>query len=378
MLEPQKAEDAPTTMIVGTAARPSPASTPDSPRASDQDISVGSRRAALGRAVSFRNVGAIYIMIALLVLFSVWIPQNFLTAGVWKTLIDDQALTAMVALGAMIPLAAGVFDLAIGTEVGFAGILAAWLLVNHHVPTIPAVLLTLLAGAVVGAGSGLLIVKARIDSFIATLGMSSVLAALTAWLSNSQQILNLPSAFQAIGNDQLLGLTYPVWITLIVAIIIWYVLERTSVGRRIYATGGNSDAARLAGVRTLRVVVFSLVACGMITAAAGLLESAQLGTGDPTVGPSFLLPAIAAVFLGSTQFRGGRVNVWGTVLAVYTLAVGVKGLQLAGAPIWIPDLFNGVALLLAVGLARYEANSGRTGAIRRALRMKSKPVVSSA
>jgi ribose transport system permease protein len=78
-----------------------------------------------------------------------------------------------------------------------------------------------------------------------------------------------------------------------------------------------------------------------------------LSTGDPTVGPGYLLPVIAAVFLGSTQFRGGRFNIWGTVVAAYVLAVGVKGLQLAGLPIWIPDLFNGAALLLAVGLAAW-------------------------
>ncbi|MET0430564.1 MAG: hypothetical protein ABW026_18950, partial [Microvirga sp.] len=106
-----------------------------------------------------------------------------------------------------------------------------------------------------------------------------------------------------------------------------------------------------------------------IAAFAGILESANLGNGDPTVGPSYLLPAFSAAFLGSTQFRGGRFNVWGTIVAVYVLATGVKGLQLAGAPIWIPDLFNGAALLLAVGLANFESTASRAGAIRRVLRI---------
>src|ERR1700712_6085208 len=87
--------------------------------------------------------------------------------------------------------------------------------------------------------------------------------------------------------------------------------------------------------------------------------SASLGTGDPTPGPASLLPAFSAVFLGSTQFRGGRFNVWGTVVAVFVLATGVKGLQLAGAPVWIPELFNGAALLIAVGLANYERSGAR-------------------
>ena len=117
--------------------------------------------------------------------------------------------------------------------------------------------------------------------------------------------------------------------------------------------GGSSEAAALAGVRISRVILAALVTSGVVAGLAGVLLTSQLSTGDPTVGPGYLLPVIAAVFLGSTQFRGGRFNIWGTVVAAYVLAVGVKGLQLAGLPIWIPDLFNGAALLLAVGLAAW-------------------------
>jgi len=156
---------------------------------------------------------------------------------------------------------------------------------------------------------------------------------------------------------------------LVIAAIVWYVLERTPVGRRVYATGGNIEAARLAGVRVNLVIVGALVACGAIAACAGMLVSANLGTGDPTIGPAYMLPAFSAAFLGSTQFRSGRFNVWGTIVAVYVLATGVKGLQLAGAPIWIPDLFNGAALLLAVGMAKYQRASHRAGALRRMFRL---------
>jgi ribose transport system permease protein len=121
------------------------------------------------------------------------------------------------------------------------------------------------------------------------------------------------------------------------------------------------------------VIIACLVTCGAIAALAGVLISSRLGTGDPTIGPAYLLPAFSAAFLGSTQFRGGRFDVWGTVVAVYVLATGVKGLQLAGAPIWIPDLFNGVALLVAVGLAKYQRAAYRAGAVRRLLRMGRRP-----
>jgi ribose transport system permease protein len=323
----------------------------------------------LRAALSFRNVSAIWIFVAMFVVFSLWVPETFLRWDTWRALLDSQSLNALVAIGLVLPLAAGAFNLAIGAEVGFASILVAWLLARQGVATAPAILLTLVAGALVGTASALLIVRARIDSFIATLGISSVLLALTAWVSGSQQILNLSPGFQKLGTERLLGLTLPIWIMLGVGLAVWYLLERTPLGRRIYATGGNSEAARLAGVRTGAIVVLALALCGAIAALAGTLQSARLATGDPTVGPGFLLPAFAAVFLGSTQFRGGRYNVWGTVVAVVVLATGVKGLQLAGAPVWIPDLFNGVALLLAVGMAKHRRTARRAGAIARALRL---------
>jgi ribose transport system permease protein len=325
--------------------------------------------ARLTRALSPTRISAIYFFVLMFIIFSLWVPSTFLTSSTWHSLLNDQAIVGLVAVGFSIPLAAGAFDLAVGSEVGFGGVLIAWLLVNRSVPVLPAVALTLLAGAVLGLASGLLVARARIDSFIATLAMSSILLALDSWISGGEQILNVPNSVQNFATDTWLGIAYPVWILLAVVLVVWYVLEWTAVGRRVYATGGNLEAARLAGVRTSLIIVGSLVACGVITASAGILNTARLGVGDPTVGPDYLLPALAGVFLGSTQFRGGRVNVWGSVVAIYVLATGTTGLQLAGAPVWIPDLFNGVALLLAVGVAKYQGTpNGRMAAFRHILR----------
>ncbi|HEY2716853.1 MAG TPA: ABC transporter permease [Solirubrobacterales bacterium] len=328
-----------------------------------------SRGRAAWRALSFTNISAIYLFVAIFIVFSLWIPDQFLDGDVWRTLLDANAVSALVAVAVVVPLAAGAFDLAIGAEVGLGAILVSWLLSKHGVPIVPAIALTVLAGCTIGLLNGLLIVRAKIDSFIATMAMTSILYALIAWVSNSQQILGLATSFQDIARTEIFGITLPVYIMLVVAIAVWYVLERTPVGRRVYATGGNVEAARLAGVRTSLVIVVSLVVCGALTGAAGVLTSARIGNGDPTIGPEFLLPAFAAAFLGSTQFRRGRFNVWGAVVAVYVLATGIKGLQLAGAPIWIPDLFNGVALLLAVGLANYESMGAQVRAIKRRLRL---------
>ena len=316
-------------------------------------------RARVLEALSPRRIGAVYIFAALFLLFSLWVPSTFLQWGTWKSLFATQSITALCAVALTIPLAAGTFNLAVGTQVGIGSILSAWLLTHAHVSIPITVVLTLIGGAVIGWVTGALIVRANIDSFIATLGLSSVLTALTSWICSDQSILNLGSTYQELANNQLLGLTYPVWFMLAVTLVSWYVLQRTRAGRRVYATGGNPEAARLAGVRTGITIVLSLVACGVILAAAGVLVSSNLGTGDPTVGPAYLLPAFAAAFLGSTQFLPGRYNVWGSVFAVYLLGMGVTGLQLGGAPTWIPDLFNGMALLLAVGVAKRQDTLGR-------------------
>ncbi len=347
-----------------TAARPRArvAGKPDRERAS-----IASR---VRRALALRNASALYLFAVLFVVFALWEPSTFLTLQTWQVLLDNQAIVGLVALGLIVSLSAGVIDLAVGSEAGFGGIVVAWLLARHGVPIPLAIVLSLVAGALVGVVIALLIVRARILSLIVTLGVSSVLIAVINGISGSQQILDLGSSFQAIATDELFGLAYPVYVLLGVALIVWYFLERTALGRRIRATGGNVEAARLAGVKTSRIILVSTITCGVVTALAGVLASSQLATGDPTISQSYLLPAFAAAFLGSTQFYGGRFNVAGTLIAVIVLAVGVKGLQLAGAPIWLPDLFNGIALLAAVGFAQYQkAPSARTAAIRRTLRL---------
>jgi ribose transport system permease protein len=312
------------------------------------------------RFLSFRNISAIYIWIAMVILFSVLAPETFPTVDTIRIVLTDQAVTAVLAVGLVVPLAAGAFDLSIGSQLGLGAILVAWFLRNQELGVVPAIVASLAIGACVGLANGLLITKARISSFITTLGMSSVLLAVISWISKDAQILNLGSAFQQVANRQILSIPLSVYIMIVLAVCVWWVLDNTYMGRAVYATGGNADAARLAGIRTHAVVVMSLVSCSVLAAVAGILLSSSLATGDPTVGPAYMLPAFAAAFLGSTQFRNGRFNVLGTVVAVYVLATGVKGLQLIGAPVWIPELFNGVALLIAVAVTRRQGSSKRS------------------
>jgi ribose transport system permease protein len=138
---------------------------------------------------------------------------------------------------------------------------------------------------------------------------------------------------------------------LIIALILWYVLEHRQTGRYMYAMGSNSEAARLAGVRVSRLASLALVCSALLATIAGLMFVTRIGSGSVDAGTPYLLPAFAAAFLGATQFKDGRVNVLGTLVAVYALATGVQGIQLMGAPFWAQGAFNGAALIVAVALA---------------------------
>jgi ribose transport system permease protein len=304
--------------------------------------------------LSFRNVSALYLLIALFVLYSFWVGDTFLTSTTLKSLLVEQSVTAMAAIALVIPLAAGAIDLSIAMVLGTGSVVVAWLMGDHGWAMVPAIVATLAVGLAIGAINALSVVRFRINSLIATLAMFSILTALGNALTNGDQLIGLTPAFQDLASTEIAGIGMPVFYLLIVALIVWYVLEHTPVGRRVYATGGNTEAARLAGVKTGRIVAGAFVAAAIVATLAGMLATARAGSATSTSGVGYLLPVFAGAFLGATQFRGGQFNVWGTVLAVYVLAVGVKGLELAGAPYWLPDLFNGVALLIAVGLANVQ------------------------
>jgi len=328
---------------------------------------VSTSRSDILRALSFRNISAVYIFIVIFAVFAIWIPDRFLQPGVWRSLLDAEALTGLAAIAALIPLVAGSLNLAVGAQVGFSAIVSAWFLSKAGLPIAIQLPAVILAGALIGLVTALVITRLRVEPIIATLGMSSILLAGMAWVSGSQQILDLGPDYGKLATTQWGGVTVPVYVLFAVALVTWYVLERTPAGRRMYAVGFNPEAARLAGVGVEGIRVWSLVAGGAIAALAGALLTSRINAGDPTVGPSFLLPALTAVFLGSTQFKGGRFNVWGTVVAMYVLAVGIKGLQLAGSPRWVNDLFYGLALLLAVALSQWESTARRGSAVGRVL-----------
>lgn len=307
------------------------------------------RRINLG----FDKYSGLYVWALLVIIFSLWIPDLFLNLDNFKTILSFQAISTIVALGLIIPVAAGAFDLTIAATLTVSAVFTAWALLNHKGVVFAAVG-ALLIGAVIGLANALVVVKFKVDSFIGTLGMSSILAAVAYMISGGGQLV-LPEAgyypFLDFARQQWFGISASVYYAGALAIVIWWVLEYTPGGRYLYAVGGNPVAARLAGVKVGRIVTLSFVSSAVVCSFAGIVYLSQNANGAPDSGVNYLLPAFSAVFLGATQIRPGRVNVLGTIIAILLLATGVTGLQLAGAPTYVTQLFNGVALIVAMALA---------------------------
>jgi ribose transport system permease protein len=261
-------------------------------------------------------------------------------------------------LALVVPLSARVFDLSVGNAMGLCNVVIAWLLVEQGVSVVPAILLTVLAGVVIGLVNGVIVIGGKIDSFIATLATGSLMAAATTLVSDDQSIFGeqLTGDFGKIATTDVGGIALPVFLMLFVAVGLWYLLDYTTTGRRIYATGFNQEGARLTGIRTSRLRFCSLVVSGTVAGVGAVLLTSQVSSGSPDIGPPYLLDAFAAAFLGATQF-GGRFNAWGTVIAVLLLGTGKTGLVLVGAPVWAASMFAGLVLLFALGLTNLEKTS---------------------
>ncbi|MEJ5913688.1 ABC transporter permease [Pseudokineococcus sp. 1T1Z-3] len=299
------------------------------------------------------------LTVLLFAVFALALPSTFPTATNMRAILTNQSIPALLALGAMIPIVTGRFDLSIGYGIGLAHVVAMWLLVNTDLSWPVVLLLVVASGVVIGLANGLLVEAAQIDSFIATLGTGSVLYALTGWITGGGRIVpgteGLPAAFTDLTNSTFLLLPVTFWYVVVLGVLLWVALEHLPIGRYLYVVGANPRAAALVGIRSSRTIVLAFVGSAVVTALAGVLLAAQQQIGDPSAGQSYLLPAFVGALLGSTTIKPGRANAVGTLVAVAVLAVGLSGLQQLGAAFWTTPLFNGLTLLAAVGLAGYAA-----------------------
>lgn len=292
--------------------------------------------------------------VGLIVIFGFLRPETFLSGANFSSILASQAILVVVALGLIIPLTAGDYDLSVGSVVLLSAMLIAILNATMDVPILLAIAVALGAGLIVGAINGALVVLVGIDSLIVTLGMGTFVTGFVQLISGSDTVAGISrDLVKMVIVNRFLGIPLGFYYAMIMAAIVWYMFSYTPVGRRLLVVGRGREVARLSGIRVGRVRWGSLMASAGIAAFAGILYAGTSGAASPTSGLELLLPAFAAAFLGATAINPGRFNAWGTVVAVYFLVTGITGLQLLGAQSYIQNLFYGAALILAVALSQF-------------------------
>lgn len=307
--------------------------------------------------ILFRRYGTLVALILIVAAFALVSPGAFGTLANLVNITQQMSLLAIVAIGATLVMVVGEFDLSVSAVVSFAGIAAVSLFgAGFSVAAVFA--LVLVTALAMGAISGLLVARFAVPSFIATLAFGTIIGGLTFWISDGATLFSgIPPAFRDLGRGTLAGLPVPTLWLIGTAAIAWLLLDQTEFGRRLYAVGGNREAARLVGLPVRRDMVAAFALSAGLAALAGLLLAARLGSAHPTGGGGYLLTAYAAVFLGMTAFREGEPSIPGTLVGAAIIAVVSNGLTILGVPSFLQDLMTGAIILAAVLVRQF----GRRG-----------------
>ncbi|MWV48166.1 ABC transporter permease [Rathayibacter sp. VKM Ac-2803] len=290
----------------------------------------------------------------IVIAFSIALPDTYFTLGNLQNVFGSQSVLLILALGFLFPLTAGEFDLSGASTMSLSAMTVAVLNAQMGLPLGVSLLAAVAVGITVGLVNGLLTVAFRIDSFIVTLGTSTLMIGLIQWMSNASSVTGVDSALvqATVGWRGVLGLPLAFVYGLAATLIVLVVLTSTPVGRRLLFVGMGRQVAELSGLNVRRLRVGAFVGAGLTASVAGIVYAGTLGGADPSSGQSFLLPAFAACYLGATAILPGRFNAIGTFIAVYFLFSGVVGLQMLGAQNFVQQLFYGGALIVAVAVSQ--------------------------
>jgi ribose transport system permease protein len=296
--------------------------------------------------------GTLIGMLAMIVIFSAAAPASFPTLSNFVNIFNQASLVAIISGGLTVALIAGEMDLSVGYVASLAGVLVTGLMVDQHIAVPLAILAVLLVGAGIGLVNGLIVTKARVNAVIATLGTGTIVVGLNYAYSTGVPIASgVPKAFLNIALGKVFGIPDDIIIMLALLALLWLILNRTDLGQQIQAVGGNVEAARLSGIRVDQVKITAFMITGICAALTGLLLSSLIGSGTIGAADSYLLNAFAAVFLGSATLKDGEFHIPGTLIGVLIIGIGFNGLAIFGVPTFYQYVFQGVILVVAVGLS---------------------------
>ncbi len=304
------------------------------------------------RNVNYANIakryGTLIGWVILCILFSALAPDSFPTIKNVITIVRQIAMLSILSIGLTFVLITKRSDLSIGYSTSFLGIVVAACMVHFGLPIWLAIIITLAMGALIGLVNGVIISYIGVPDFIGSLGVGYLVSGINQAYTKGHPISNIPASFEIFGASSLFGIPSAIIVLGIVVVICSVLLAHTRLGRYAYAIGDNEEAAMLSGVNVKRMIMFTYVICGIAAAITAIVLTSRLGSAHPLAGESYLLNAIAAVFLGSTSFKDGEPNLAGTVLGALVIGTMANGLTILNIEYYYQDIATGLIILLAV------------------------------
>jgi ribose transport system permease protein len=291
----------------------------------------------------------IFLIVAAVFVFMSFASPVFFTQGNLLSVLLGLSIESMMAVGMVILMVGGGFDMSVGSVLGLTGIAVAWLL-THGVPTVPAVLLGLLLGVLIGMWNGLIVAKLKINPFVTTLASLSIFRGLSYIITSGRNISGLPDGFQLIGQARYFGVQLPIIFAIIILVVSDILLRNSRFLRQNYYIGGNEKAALLSGINVDRMTIFSYTLTAVLAAWAGIVFTARMGSASCQAGTGWELRVITAVILGGASLKGGSGTVFGTFLGVFLMALITNALTLLGVDIYWQQFVVGIVLITAVAI----------------------------
>ena len=314
---------------------------------------------------ALERYGLVILFVLLFLVFAtMWDrPVTFRSTDNVRSVLGTYSIPAILALAAIVPLVCGQFDLTVGPVAGLTAMATAGAVTKEGSPLWLAIVIALSVGLLVGVVNGYLVAYVKVNAFITTLGVSSLILGFITLYSDGAAVLVSDESLTSLGSLNWLGVPRLVFFVALLALFVYYLLEHTPFGRYLHSIGSNPTAAKLVGLDVDRLTFLSFVLSSFLASIAGVLLLARNGSADQLLGGLGLtLPALAAAFLGATAIRPGQFNVVGTLVAVLFVGFSLSGLNLNGASNWVTDVFTGGTLVLAVAIstlvARKRASSG--------------------
>lgn len=311
--------------------------------------SLHTRRTTL---LTISKFGTIIGLVLMFIAFSIAMPTIFPTFRNIVNIVNQASLSAIIAGGLTIALIIGEMDLSVANVASFAGVLVTGLMVESGFPVWLAIVVVLLVGGVFGMINGLIITKLKVNAVVATLGTGSIIVGLNYAYARGVPIASgVPESFKQISLGKTLGLPNNILIMLAVLLFLYIFINHTEWGFQLRAVGGNPSASRLSGIKVDRIKILGLTITSMCAAMTGILLASLIGSGTSAAADGYLMPAFAAVFLGSATLKDGDFHILGTLIGVLFISIGFNGLAIFGVPTYVQYFFRGGVLILAVGMS---------------------------